>query len=90
MATETLRSETPQDAEDAAELLRVCAADGIAARFGGGATKRWGRPGGDYGLHLHTSALDAIVEHNRGDLTAVLQAGVPLRALGEMLDAAGQ
>jgi glycolate oxidase FAD binding subunit len=90
MATETLRSETPQDAEDAAELLRACAADGIAARFGGGAAKGWGRPGGDYGLHLHTSALDAIVEHNRGDLTAVLQAGVPLRALGETLDAAGQ
>jgi glycolate oxidase FAD binding subunit len=59
-------------------------------RFGGGATKAWGRPGGDHGLRLHTSALDAIVEHNRGDLTAVLQAGVPLRALGETLDAAGQ
>jgi glycolate oxidase FAD binding subunit len=90
MATETLRSETPQDAEDAAELLSACAADGIAVRFAGGATKAWGRPGGDVGLHLHTSALDAIVEHNHGDLTAVLQAGVPLRALDETLAAAGQ
>ncbi|HEY0345635.1 MAG TPA: FAD-binding oxidoreductase [Solirubrobacteraceae bacterium] len=90
MATETLRSETPQDAEDAAELLRACAADGIAVRFAGGATKAWGHAGGDDGLRLCTSALDTIVEHNRGDLTAVLQAGVPLRALDELLADAGQ
>jgi glycolate oxidase FAD binding subunit len=90
MATETLRSETPKDAEDAAELLRACAADGIAVRFAGGATKPWGRPGDDHGVELRTSALDAIVEHNRGDLTAVLQAGVPLRVLDETLAAAGQ
>jgi glycolate dehydrogenase FAD-binding subunit len=90
MATETLRSETPQDAEDAAELLRACAADGIAVCFAGGATKGWGRPGGECGLRLWTNALDEVVEHNRGDLTAVLQAGVPLRALDEMLGAAGQ
>jgi glycolate oxidase FAD binding subunit len=90
MATETLRSETPQDAEDAAELLRACAADGIAVCFAGGATKEWGHPGGDYGLRLRTSALDVVVEHNRGDLTAVLQAGVRLRALDELLGEAGQ
>jgi glycolate oxidase FAD binding subunit len=90
MATETLRSETPQDAEDAAELLRACAADAIPVRFAGGATKDWGHPGGDDGLRLWTSALDTVVEHNRGDLTAVLQAGVPLRALDELLADAGQ
>jgi glycolate oxidase FAD binding subunit len=90
MATETLRSETPQDAEDAAELLRACAADGIAVRFAGAATKDWGHPGGDGGLRLWTSALDTVVEHNRGDLTAVLQAGVPLRALDQLLADAGQ
>jgi glycolate oxidase FAD binding subunit len=90
MDASTLRSETPQTDEDAAELLRSCAADGVAVRFAGGATKAWGLPGADCGLHLHTGALDAIVEHNRGDLTAVLQAGVPLRALDEALAAAGQ
>jgi glycolate oxidase FAD binding subunit len=86
----TLRSEVPQTAEDAAELLRGCAADGIAVRFAGGATKPWGQPGADVGMRLCTGALDAIVEHNRGDLTAIVQAGTSLRALGETLGAAGQ
>jgi glycolate oxidase FAD binding subunit len=90
MGAGTLRSETPQTAEDAAELLRACAADGIAVRFAGGATKPWGHPGADCGVRLGTGALDAIVEHNRGDLTAVVQAGVPLRALDETLAAAAQ
>ena len=90
MTTETLRSETPRDAQDAAELLRACAADGIAVRITGGATKDWGRPGGEYGVRLLTGALGDVVEHNRGDLTAVLQAGVPLRALDETLADAGQ
>jgi glycolate oxidase FAD binding subunit len=90
MATETLRSETPQSAEDAAELLRACAADGVAVRIAGGATKAWGGPGVDCGVRLRTGALDAIVEHNVGDLTAVLQAGVSLRELEEALSRADQ
>jgi glycolate oxidase FAD binding subunit len=90
MGTGTLRSETPQTAEDAAELLRACAADGVAVRLAGAGTKAWGRPGADYGVQVQTGALDAIVEHNVGDLTAVLQAGVPLRVLDETLAAAGQ
>ena len=31
-------------------------------------------------IELHTTALDRIVAHNAGDLTATLQAGVPLDA----------
>jgi glycolate oxidase FAD binding subunit len=88
--TDTLRRETPPTAEDAAELLRACARDGVAVRIAGGATKPWGLPGADCGVRLDTSALDAIVEHNAGDLTAILRAGVPLRVLDETLAAAGQ
>ncbi len=87
---DTLRSESPQSAQDAAELLNACARDGTGVRIAGAGTKAWGRPGADCGVRLSTSALDAIVEHNEGDLTAVLQAGVPLRALQETLAAAGQ
>jgi glycolate oxidase FAD binding subunit len=90
MGTGTLRSETPQTAEDAAELLRSCASEGIAVRIAGGATKSWGLPGAECGVRLDTTALDAVIEHNVGDLTAVLQAGVPLRALEETLAGAGQ
>jgi glycolate oxidase FAD binding subunit len=88
--TGTLRRETPHSAQDAAELLRACAADGTGVRIAGGATKPWGLPGAECGVLLATGAMDAIVEHNAGDLTAVLQAGVSLRALDETLAAAGQ
>jgi glycolate oxidase FAD binding subunit len=87
---DTLRSESPQTAQDAAELLRACAQDGTAVRIAGGATKAWGLPGADFGVRLDTTALDAVIEHNAGDLTAVLEAGVPLRALAELLAPAGQ
>ncbi len=90
MGTSTLRSETPPTAEDAARLLASCAADGVAVSIAGGATKSWGHPGDPCGVQLRTGGLDAILEHNRGDLTAVLQAGVPLRALSEALGEAGQ
>jgi glycolate oxidase FAD binding subunit len=90
MGTETLRRETPPTAEAAAELLRACGRDGTGVRIAGGATKPWGHPGADCGVLLSTGALDAVLEHNVGDFTAVLQAGVTLRALDELLAPAGQ
>jgi glycolate oxidase FAD binding subunit len=90
MGTGTLRSETPQTAQDAAALLRACADDGVGVRIAGGATKPWGHHGADCGVRLQTIGLDAIVEHNEGDFTAVIQAGVSLRELDDALAAAGQ
>jgi glycolate oxidase FAD binding subunit len=90
MGPDTIRRETPATAADAAELLRACAADATAVRIEGSGTKPWGHPGADCGVRLHTGALDAVVEHNAGDLTAVLQPGVSLRELDETLAAAGQ
>jgi glycolate oxidase FAD binding subunit len=42
-----------------------------------GAGSRWSAPSGTV---LDTSGLSTVVEHNPGDFTAVLQAGVPLEA----------
>ena len=39
---------------------------------------------------MSTAGLDQIVEHNAGDLTAVVQAGVTLKRLREMFEDAGQ
>jgi glycolate oxidase FAD binding subunit len=64
----------PASAEEAAELLR--AADGPVRPRGGG-TKPWGPPDEDATV-LETGGLDRILEHNVGDFTAVLEAGVPL------------
>jgi glycolate dehydrogenase FAD-binding subunit len=86
-----VRRETPASGEAAAALLASCAADGLAVRPVGGATKlAWGGDGRDPDVELSTAALDAIVEHNEGDLTAVLQAGVPLATAQAKFAAAGQ
>jgi len=90
VGTETVRSESPRTADEAAELLRACAREGTGVRIAGAGTKTWGHPGADCGVRLDTGVLDAILEHNTGDLTAVVQAGVPLRALDETLASAGQ
>ena len=90
MNTDTIRRETPRTAQDAAELLHACAADAKAVRIEGAGTKPWGRPGADCAVRLHTGGLAEIVEHNAGDLTAVLQPGVSMRELEETLTAAGQ
>jgi len=41
-------------------------------------------------VEVLTASLDRVVEHNAGDLTAVLQAGVPLAAAQQVFAAAGQ
>jgi glycolate oxidase FAD binding subunit len=60
-------------------------------RFSGGRTKLgWGVAAPDPDLDLSTAALDRIVEHNAGDLTAILEAGVPLARAQDRFAQAGQ
>jgi glycolate oxidase FAD binding subunit len=69
----------PATFEEAAAGLAAAAAEGQAVRIRGAGTKAdWGAPSAEPDVELHTTGLDEIVEHNVGDLTAVLQAGVPL------------
>jgi glycolate oxidase FAD binding subunit len=78
----------PSSYEEFAARLRDCEG---AARVVGGRTKLgWGRPVPAPDVELSTAALDRILEHNEGDLTAVLQAGVPLARAQEKFAAAGQ
>jgi glycolate oxidase FAD binding subunit len=63
----------PSASETVAERLR----DGGPVLITGAGTKAWGRPvDGLEALDVRT--LDAIVSHDPGDFTAVLEAGVPL------------
>jgi len=81
----------PASAEEAAGALQAAAAEGHSVRVIGAATKRgWGHVVPKADVELSTAGLDAIVEHNVGDLTAVLQAGVPLSRAQETFGAAGQ
>ncbi len=82
---------TPTDAESAAAALAGAAAYGMAVRIVGGATKRdWGAAGNPAAIELHTTNLQATLEHNASDLTAIFQAGVPLARAQEELAAKGQ
>ena len=57
----------------------------------GGATKLdWGLPIAPPEIELSTTGLNRILEHNAGDLTAILEAGVPLAEAQRTFAAAGQ
>jgi glycolate oxidase FAD binding subunit len=64
-------------------------ATGTARVVGAGTKLRWA-PEASPALELSTAGLDRIVEHNAGDLTAVLEAGVPLARAQERFREAGQ
>jgi glycolate dehydrogenase FAD-binding subunit len=82
---------TPTGFEDAAAALAASAAARQSVQIVGAGTKqRWGRPAHTADVEIDTAGLDRIVEHNDGDLTAVLEAGVPLARAQRQFAAAGQ
>jgi glycolate oxidase FAD binding subunit len=79
--------ERPATATDVATVL----AQARITRPVGGRTKfAWGGVGDPPEVELSTERLDAVIEHNVGDLTAILQAGVRLRDAQQRFAAAGQ
>jgi glycolate oxidase FAD binding subunit len=74
------------DAAGVAAALRE--SSGGVRVVAGGTKLGWGHP--IAAPELSVAELDAIVEHNEGDLTAILQAAVPLTAARERFAHAGQ
>jgi glycolate oxidase FAD binding subunit len=70
----------PRTVDEAAELLRSAARRGAHVSIE--------REGGD--VVLSTRSLDRVLEHEAGDLTATVEAGIRLSELNERLAAAGQ
>jgi glycolate oxidase FAD binding subunit len=69
----------PATREELARALKEAAEAREPVRFVGGGTKRqWGTSPTEPARELPTAGLDRILEHNAGDLTAVVEAGVPL------------
>jgi glycolate oxidase FAD binding subunit len=90
MATAEARQSAPRSGAELASELAAATEAGLRVRVRGDATKlRWA-PDSDAGLELSTAGLDRLVEHNAGDLTAVLEAGVPLARAQEVFRSAGQ
>ena len=81
----------PSSADEAVEALRVAGAEGRRLRARGAGTKLgWGRPTEEPDVDLDLSGLDGVLEHNEGDLTAVLEAGTPLGRAQAQFAEAGQ
>jgi len=68
------------DVPEASELLRRASEEGLSVSIE--------RDGGD--VVLSTARLDRVLEHEAGDLTCVVEAGVRVRDLNERLAAYGQ
>ena len=81
----------PATREEAAELLRVAARDGLAVvPWGGGVALPRARPPERYDLALDLTALDSLVEYEPADLTVTAGCGITLAALRAALAAHGQ
>ncbi|HYY20892.1 MAG TPA: FAD-binding oxidoreductase [Thermoleophilaceae bacterium] len=86
-----LSPQVPRSREEVAELLESASREGRRVRVVGGGTKLgFGRIGEPPDVELSTTGLDRLVEHNAGDLTAVIEAGVRLRGAQEAFAAEGQ
>jgi glycolate oxidase FAD binding subunit len=91
VASETVTRETPTSHEDAAAVLCRCTDEGLrVCPVGAGTKLGWGGLGEPADVELSTGALAQVVEHNEGDLTAILDAGVPLAAAQERFAKAEQ
>ncbi len=77
----------PESVQDASTLLRELGLASRAIRPVGGGTKPWGVQEGE---PLETGGLNRILEHNVGDFTAVLEAGVPFAEAQELFGQHGQ
>jgi glycolate oxidase FAD binding subunit len=90
MATAEVRRSAPGSAAELAADLAAASAAGSTVRLRGAGTKLAWAPAAAPSVELSTAALDSVVEHNAGDLTAVLEAGVPLARAQQTFRAAGQ
>lgn len=91
MTTSAIRREAPASAEDLAAALAGAAERGDSIRITGSGTKlAWGAAMAEPALVLATEKLDRVVEHNAGDMTAIVEAGIPFARAQDTFAAAGQ
>jgi len=72
-------AQAPATRDELCSALAAAGEAGTPVRFRGGGTKLgWAPAAPPEAIELSTAGLTQVVEHNAGDLTAVLEAGVPL------------
>jgi glycolate dehydrogenase FAD-binding subunit len=84
-------AQAPATREELGAALAAAAEAGTPVRLRGGGTKLgWPPAAPPEAIELSTAGLTQIVEHNAGDLTAVLEAGVPLAEAQALFAKEGQ
>lgn len=84
MEAQTNRVAAPSSVEELADELRAADDAGDSVRIRGAGTKLAWAAAAAPALEISTTGLDGVLEHNPGDLTAVLGAGVPLARAQEV------
>lgn len=82
------RVERPADLAEAAQML--CDTDGSVLFRGSGTKMSWGGRPRDPDLVLETGRMRRLLTHNPADMTASVQAGMPLAELQDVLAKSGQ
>ena len=81
----------PADEREVSRLLALAWIEGLAVvPWGGGLHQTLGGPPSRYDLALDLTRLDRVVDHQPGDMTATVQAGIRLGALDDHLGQHGQ
>lgn len=81
----------PTSTAEVAEVMRTAAAEGLTVVPRGGGTKLgWGPPPTSADLVLDLVGLDAVLDHQAGDLIVETQAGATLAAVREVVGKEGQ
>lgn len=85
------RVAVPHDAPAVAGVLAHASQRGLQVVVRGGGTKLgWGRPPAQVDLLLDMRRLTRVLQHERGDLTVTVEAGITLGALNDALRPAEQ
>lgn len=81
----------PGDAQELSEIMRLASSDGLSVvPWGSGTTIGLGGIPAKVDLVVGLTRLNRIVDHEPGDLTATVQAGIPLREVQASLHRSGQ
>ena len=81
----------PESVAGASAVLRAAASAGMRVAFrGAGTTLRWGNSPEGCDLLVDTTRMNALLEHDAGDLILRVQAGIPLASVQAVVGQHGQ
>ena len=81
----------PSTVAEAAAVMRVAHEEGMTVVPRGNGTRlRWGAAPRACDVVIDTRKLDRVIEHASGDLVVTVEAGLPVRALQDVLRTTGQ